>query len=93
MNNMANIVTSTLASAKAAASGASTANQKGDAFNPQDIIWALSLKYMTVLKNCKLETKYTFKRIIRQLVFQLQVMNECLVSKVMHEPKFGPSLT
>ena len=38
MNNMANIVTSTLASAKAAASGASTANQKGDAFNPQDII-------------------------------------------------------
>ena len=38
MNNMANIVTSTLASAKAAASGAGTANQKGDAFNPQDII-------------------------------------------------------
>jgi len=38
MNNMANIVTSTLASAKAAASGTSTANQKGDAFNPQDII-------------------------------------------------------
>ena len=38
MNNMTNIVTSTLASAKAAASGTNTANQKGDAFNPQDII-------------------------------------------------------
>ena len=42
MSNMANIVTSTLASAKAAASGSSnTTNARGDAYNPQNIIWTV----------------------------------------------------
>merc|ERR1711997_1194795 len=38
LNNMANIVTSTLASAKAAASGSNDGNARGDTFNPQNII-------------------------------------------------------
>ena len=38
MSNMATIVTTTLASAKAAASGSNDGNARGDAFNPQNII-------------------------------------------------------
>lgn len=39
MSNMANVVTSTLASAKAAASGSTKSNPSGDAYNmPQNII-------------------------------------------------------
>ena len=38
MRNMATIVTTTLASAKAAASGSKDANPRGDAFVPQNII-------------------------------------------------------
>jgi len=38
MSNMATIVTTTLASAKAAASGSNDGNARGDTFNPQNII-------------------------------------------------------
>ena len=38
MNNMATIVTTTLASAKAAASGGNDGNARGDTFVPQNII-------------------------------------------------------
>ena len=38
MSNMATIVTTTLASAKAAASGSKDVNPRGDAFVPQNII-------------------------------------------------------